>query len=176
MSDQGKQIDMQEVMAVYEKLATPGPMHQAMAGSVGSWKTKVKNYMEPGKPPMESEGSCENRMVLGGRFLRQEFSSETGDAPYSGLGYTGYDNHSGKYTSIWMDTMCTAIMVFEGTGTPDGKTLNMESPEYDDPVRGPMRWRSECRIIDENNEFFEMYSIDSDGQEQKMMEITYVRK
>ena len=72
--------------------------------------------------------------------------------------------------------MITAIMVFQGTGSPDGKTVSMESPEYDDPVRGPMRWRSVSRVIDENNEFFEMYTIGPDGQEQKIMEITYVRK
>ena len=176
MSEEGKQMDMQEVMAVYEKLGTPGPMHQALAGSEGSWKTRVKTFMEPGKPPMESQGSSEHKMVLGGRILRQEFRAEMMGGIYEGLGFTGYDNHTGKFTSIWMDNMSTAIMVFQGTGTPDGKTVTMESPEYDDPVRGPMRWRSVSRVIDENNEFFEMYTTGRDGQEHKMMEITYVRK
>jgi hypothetical protein len=176
VSEEGKQMDMQEVMAIYEKLAAPGPMHQALAGSEGSWKTKVKTYMQPGQPPVESEGSAEHQMALGGRFLRQEFSAEMMGGQYEGLGFTGYDNHTGKFTSIWMDNMSTTIMVFEGTGSPDGKTVTMESPEYDDPVRGPLRWRSVSRVVDENNEFFEMYTIGSDGQEHKMMEIVYERK
>jgi hypothetical protein len=32
--------------------------------------------MQPGKPPMESTGTCEQKMLLGGRFVPQAFSTD----------------------------------------------------------------------------------------------------
>ena len=96
-------------------------------------------------------------------------------SPFSGIGFAGYDNHTKKYVSTWMDSMGTAILFFEGTASADGKTITQEA-RYDDPIRGPMKWRSVTRIVDDNNHMFEMYSTDTSGKEEKMMEITYTRK
>ena len=57
---------------------------------------------------------------------------------------SGYDNHTRKYVSTWMDSMSTGIMVFEGTAGADGKTIT-QTADYDDPVQGPMQWRSVTR-------------------------------
>lgn len=171
---QGK-VDMQEMMEVYRKLGTPGAPHNLLASMAGSWDAKVKSWMEPGKPPMESTGTSEDKMVLGGRFLRQEFTGDMMGTVFTGIGFTGYDNHTGKYESTWMDSMGTAILFFEGTADADGKTITQES-RYDDPFKGPMKWRSVTKILDERTHLFEMYSIDRNGKEEKMMEITYTRK
>jgi hypothetical protein len=74
-----------------------------------------------------------------------------------------------------MDSMNTAIMFFEGTGSSDGKTITQES-RSDDPVKGLRKWRSVTRILDNNTHAFELYSTDKGGKEEKMMEITYTRK
>lgn len=71
--------------------------------------------------------------------------------------------------------MGAGIYFFEGTESADGKTIMQES-RYDDPIRGPMTWRSVTRIMDENTHFFEMYGTDKSGKEEKMMEITCTRK
>jgi hypothetical protein len=74
-----------------------------------------------------------------------------------------------------MDSMGTGIMVFEGTADAAGKTIT-QMARYDDPVRGPMQWRSVTKTVDDNTVLFEMYSTGSSGKEEKMMEITYTRK
>lgn len=64
---------------------------------------------------------------------------------------------------------------FEGTASEDGKTITQEI-SYDDPFKGPMRWPSVKRFVDEDTHLFEMFGIDKTGKEEKMMEITYTRK
>jgi len=174
----GKQkdkMDIQAMMEVYAKLATPGAPHKVLASMEGSWNAKIKTWTEPNKPPMESEGTCEQKMLLGGRFFQQEFTGEMMGSPFTGIGFTGYDNHTKKYVSTWMDSMGTAILVFEGTASADGKTITQEG-HYDDPIKGPTKWRSVTRIVDDNTHMFEMYETDKSGKEEKMMEITYTRK
>ena len=71
--------------------------------------------------------------------------------------------------------MGTALLVFEGTASPDGGTITQES-SYDDPIKGPVKWRSVTKIVDDNTHVFEMYATYKGRKEKKMMEITYTRK
>jgi hypothetical protein len=169
------QMDVQAMMELYRKLATPGPPHKMLAGLAGSWETKSRGWMEADLPPVEGTGTCEQRMLLDGRFLRQEFTGEMMGNPFTGIGVTGYDNNTKKFVSTWMDSMGTAILFFEGTAGPDGKTITQES-HYKDAVRGPMKWRSVTKIVDDDTYLFELYRSDKRGKEEKMLQITYTRK
>lgn len=114
-------------------------------------------------------------MVLDGRFLKQKFSGQMMGDTYDGISYIGYDNHTGKYVTTWMDSMSTSIMLFEGTASEDGNTI-MQTSQYDDPIQGPMKYHAVTKFIDDNTIEFEMNSIDKTGKEEKMMEITYTKK
>ena len=168
-------MDMQAMMEVYKKLATPSAPHKLLASMAGSWNTKTKSWMEPKKPPMESTGTCEQKMLLDGRFLQQECTGDMMGSPFTGIGVTGYDNHTKKYVSTWMDSMGTGIYFFEGTASADGKTITQKG-RYDDPIEGPMKWRAVTKIVDDNTQVFEMYGTGKNGKDTKMMEITYTRK
>jgi hypothetical protein len=89
----------------------------------GTWMAKVKSWMSPGAPPMENDGTSESKMALGGRFLEERVQSSFMGQPFSGIGYTGYDNVKKKYVSTWMDNMGTMIMVMEGTTDPAGNVI-----------------------------------------------------
>lgn len=98
--NQAKQMDPQAMIEMYQKLATPGEPHKQLASLAGSWTTKTKEWMEPGKPPTEAAGSVEMKMLLDGRFLQQDFTGEMMGQPYTGMGITGYDNlHKSMYRS-----------------------------------------------------------------------------
>jgi hypothetical protein len=172
---QDKQMDPQAMMEMYQKLATPGEPHKLFASLAGSWTTKTKSWMEPNKPPMESTGTCEQKMLLDGRFLQQECTGEMMGQPFTGIGMTGYDNHTKKYVSTWMDSMGTGIFFMEGTASADGKTIT-ERGSYNDPIEGPMKLRGVTKIVDNNTETFEMYGTGKRGKEMRMMEIIYTRK
>ena len=172
---QQKQIDHQAMMEVYKKLATPGEPHEQLASLAGSWTTKTKEWMEPNKPPMESTGSCEEKMLLGGRFLQQECTGEMMGQPFTGIGVIGYDNHTKKYVSTWTDSMSTGIFVMEGTGGADGKTVTLKGG-HQDPIEGYMKHRAIWKMVDANTQVFEMYGAGKGKENMKMLEITYTRK
>jgi hypothetical protein len=173
-NQEGKKMDMQAMMEVYKKVGTPGEPHMLLAKLEGSWTTKTKGWVE-GKPAMESVGTCEQKLVLDGHYLQQTYTGDMMGAPFNGINLLGYNNHTKKYESVWLDTMSTAIYFFVGKGSADGKTITQEC-SYDDPARGPAVWRSVTRIMDDNTLEFEMFITPVGGKKEKMMEMTVTRK
>ena len=169
------EMDQAHMMEVYRKLGTPGRPHAMLAEMTGSWHTVTQHFMTPGQPPVESEGACEQTMVLDGRYLQQEFQGDMMGAPFTGIGITGFDNQSQKYVSTWIDSMSTRIFYFDGTADAEGRTITQEC-RTEDPIKGPMTWRSVTRILDRDTHEFEMYGTDKSGKEEKMMAIRYTRK
>lgn len=168
-------MDPQAMMDLYTKLAVPGEPHKLFASLAGSWKTETKEWMEPGKPPVESTGIAEMEMLLGGRFLQQKFSGSMMGKPYSGIGISAYDNILERYVSTWMDTMSTGIFMMEGTASADGRTITLKG-QHAEPGGGYMTHRAIWKIVDNNTQTFVMYGAHHGGEEMKMMEITYTRK
>ncbi len=172
-------MDPQAMMEVWKQLATPGEPHKQFASLAGSWTTKTKEWMEPRKPPTESEGTAELKMLLDGRFLYQEFNGNMMGQPFSGIGIDGYDNMTKKYVTAWMDSMGTGIFLMEGTASPDGKTITLKGG-HPEPGGGHMNHRAIWKMVDANTQTFEMYGSHGHGKghgkEMKMMEITYTRK
>src|SRR5688572_22345497 len=99
----GPSPEMQKMMDEMEKAATPGPEHKWLTEMAGSWSTSSKFWMEPGKPPRESQGSEEIKPILGGRFIEARFTGMMMGKPFEGFGVSGYDNTKKKFVMIWMD-------------------------------------------------------------------------
>jgi hypothetical protein len=168
-------MDSQAMRELYTKLATPGKPHKLFASLAGSWTTKTKERMEPGKPATETSGSAEMKMLLDGRFLQQEYTGQMMGHAFSGIGIDGYDNIRKKYVTAWMDTMGTGFFMMEGTASADGKTITLTG-QHPEPGGGNMTHRAIWKIVDSNNQTFDMYGAHHGGKEMKMMEITYTRK
>lgn len=170
-----KPMDQHEMMELWKQAAMPGEPHKLFAGLAGHWTTQTKEWMEPGKPPTESTGTADLKMLLDGRFLYQEFNGQMMGQPFSGVGIDAYDNMTKKYTTAWMDTMGTGIFLMEGTASADGKTI-MLNGSHPEPGGGQMTHRAVWKIGDRNTQIFEMYGAHGDGEEMKVLEITYTRK
>lgn len=169
-------MDEKAMMEAWAKLATPGDAHKMLASTVGTWDTTIKSWWQPGAPAMESKGTAENRMVLGGRFLEGRFNGTMMNMPFEGLGYTGYDNYKKQYVSTWMDSMGTGIMTSLGKGDASGKVVTFTG-EMDDPMEGKAKpFKNTFTFVDNDHHTFEMWSPGQDGKMAKMMEIHYVRK
>lgn len=170
-----KEMDPQTMMELYQKLATPGEPHKLFASLTGSWTTTTKEWMEPGKPPTESTGTADLKMLLDGRFLYQEFVSQMMGQPFSGIGIDGYDNLRKKYVTTWIDTMGTGFFTMEGTASADGKTITLKG-QHAELGGGQMTHRAVWKIADSNTQTFDMYGTHQGGKEMKMLEIAYSRK
>jgi hypothetical protein len=158
------------------KAATPGDAHKNLAGLVGTWDATVKMYSQPGAPAQISTGTSENKLVLGGRWVQETFTGNFMGMPFSGIGYTGYDNVKKQYVGTWMDSMSTAVMQSAGTADASGKNYEFTS-SMDDPMSGkPMTVKQKMTVTDDNHHMLEMWSPAPDGKMFKMMEINYSRK
>jgi len=162
-------------MEAYMKAATPGAAHQMLASTAGNYDLKIKSWHEPGGPAMEETGTATRTITLGGRVLVEDVTGMMMGSPYTGHGMTGYDNVTGKYWSLWTDTMSTGVMVCEGTC--DAQKACTFTGTWNDPIKmGPIKSRMTSRWTSPTTEVFEMYGPGKDGKEMKMMEITYTKK
>jgi hypothetical protein len=175
MAIKREKIDMQRIMEIYQNVGTPGDPHKLLEKLEGSWTTSSRGWMEPGKPPMESSGTCEQKMLLDGRYLQQVYTGDMMGHPYTGINLLGYNNHTKKYESVWVDTMSTGVFYFVGTASPDGRTITQHC-KFDDPVKGPADWRTVTRMKNDNTIEFEMFLTLRGKKEEKMMEMTIARK
>lgn len=171
----GKKMDEQAMMELWKQMATPGAPHKLLAGLAGSWTTKTKEWMDPTKPATESEGTAEIKPLMDGRFIFQEYHGQMMGQPFAGIGIDGYDNMKKKYVTAWMDSMGTGIFIMEGTAGGDGNTITLKG-SHPEPGGGQMHHRAVWKIVDTNNQVFEMYGTHHGQKESKVLEIIYTRK
>lgn len=164
----------EEMMAAYATAGTPGPNHAWLASLEGSWRVETKAWMGPGDPQL-SKGTAAMKMVLGGRFLEQRYEAIFMDQPFSGIGYSGFDNTQGKFFSTWMDSTSTHLYTEEGALDATGKVLTTTS-QHPDPVTGKMvKGRSTNTFVDPDTYVVEMFEPGPDGKEMRVLQLTYTR-
>jgi hypothetical protein len=173
-----------QMAEMMEKMATPGPNHALLNGMVGEWNADCKFWMDPtpGAQPTTSKGTSVHTWDMGKRFVKQQFNgSFTMDPsappmPFSGLGYTGYDNQKQKFVGTWMDSMSTGIMYSEGTYDAGSKTFTFTSQCTDPMTNQPSTMTQVIKVLDDNTHTFTMSTTGPDGKDMKVGEITYTRK
>ena len=159
-------------MAEMMKNASPGPMHEKLKSMLGTWKAVVKTWAAPGEPTV-TEGTSVNTLILGGRYVSQDFKGSMMGQPFQGMGLTGYDNRKQEFTSFWVDNSSTAMMTYAGKLNDKGDELVFKG-RGEGPHGLPMDYRTVIRIVDENTHVFSMYAP-TNGKEALWMEITYTR-
>jgi hypothetical protein len=141
----------------------------------GKWDLKVKMWMQPGAPPMESPATSEAKVIMDGRYVFDKVEGSFNGMPFEGMGTTAYDNGLKKFVSTWIDNMGTGIMFAEGAYDAEKKAWNYTAKSTDPMTSKSITTRSVERIVDENSWVMEMYGPGPDGKEFQMMEITYTR-
>lgn len=162
----------QAMMEAWQKAAVPGEAHAWLMESAGTWNVEQKMWMRPGAEPQVTEGTAEREAILGGRVLREVFSSTFMGQPYEGRAHSGYDNVTGEYWVTWMDNMSTAV--YSGTGEcKDDRSHCTYDISGTDPMGGTYEMRIEVDFADggETHRFYET----RDGEEFQSMKMVYTR-
>jgi hypothetical protein len=169
--EEGMTPEMQAMMKAWQEAATPGPEHEHLATATGRYRMIVRSFQGPDAEPTVSEGIAVREMILGGRVLVEHAKSEFMGQPFEGIGWTGYDNVTERYWSIWADNMSTGIVLMYGEWNDDGTgTFEGEAP---DPVDGAMKpVRIEMRM-DGKREIYDFFESSASGEALKTMEIVY---
>jgi len=163
------------MMEAWAKYATPGEMHKKMAAMEGTWTAKVSQWMAPGAPAEESTATAEFKMMIGGRYLTQNFSGTMMGQPFNGFGITAYDNAKKKTQTSWVDSMGTGMLVLTGGWDADGSLT--ETGNMDDFMTGkPMQFKGVMHMADNDHMHYEMWMSGPDGKMFKSLEIAYTRQ
>lgn len=170
----GQKPDRAAIEKMMEEFAKPGPQHEEFKELVGQWKAEVKSFWENPKKPEVSTGTSTMKLILGGRYLQQQFRCEMGGQAFEGLGICAYDKAQKKYVSIWIDNMGTGIMHSEGKYDKATGTFT-EIGESSSPM-GKMKLKMVTKPVNKDKFIFTMRMVMPDGTETKGMEITYTRK
>jgi hypothetical protein len=150
--------------------AKPGPEHELLKKLEGTWDATMKPA-DGG----EAKGVMTYKMGLGGLWLLNHFKGDFGGMPFEGRGFDGYDTAKKKFVSVWIDSMITAPLLFEGTFDKDTKTMTMTG-EGPGPEGAMVKMKSVTQWQDDNNITFAMSMQDKDGKSQEMFKIHYKRK
>ena len=175
-------MDDAQMMATMMEMAKPGENHKVLQATIGSWTYKVKWWMKPDAPPMESTGTCSTKSVMDGRYFISEHTGKMSmpgadgkmmDMGFQGVGTEGYDNAKKKFVASWIDNMGTGIISMEGTYDPATKTLTYVGEE--EPMPGmKFKMRQVVKYTDKDHHAIEFYEIHG-GAEVKVMEMAYTR-
>ena len=167
--------DTESLVDTWVRYAMPGDHHKLLSKMAGRWNMAVRYRMNSEMPVVESKGTCERKWILGKRFLLEEFDGGNLALPFQGLAIYGYDSFEQRYTSVWVDTMSTAITTNLGTCRDSCKLIAFVG-RHGDPWTGTKRpSRGVTRFVNDNQHVLELYEPDSDGKEFKILEIVYRR-
>ncbi len=152
----------------------PGPVHKRLGELAGTWDVSTRYTI--GDKQHEGKATCEAKLILGGRFLQQDYSSRFQGQPFHVLQLLGYDNARKKSIEIMLDNLGTGVMHNEGTVSDDGKVIT-NSGESTDPQTGkPYKLRTVTTIIDKDHFTLEWFHTSADGKESPVVSMTHVRK
>ena len=165
-----------QVEALWVRSSAYAPEHEVLEELVGNFTTTAKMFGEEGAPPEVSPGRSVFSALFDGRFIKEEFTSETGGARFEGLGIMGYDTLEDLYTSLWMDSMNTATLILRGKYDAPSKTFTWNGTRYDPFLKQRVHIRAYTKIPNKDEHVYEMQEGEPDGSWKTTLEVTYLRK
>jgi len=164
-----------QMMANWQKAATPGAEHKVLENFAGHWLSHVKLQMDPSQPAQESDGTADGQIVLGGRFAHVIHKGTMMGQPFEGMMLLGYDNIAKKYVSTWVDNMGTAIVHYDGSFDRHTHRLMMGARFVDPMTLKPTRTRSVTTFASATNWTYQEFTIEPDGKERLVLTITFTK-
>jgi hypothetical protein len=141
-----------EIEKMLESLR-PTTEHGELARLEGRWTVEGTFLM--GGPPIKASGSMTNRMILGGRFLVSEGTSNNpsgiGDPTIGLMSIYGFDRRTNDFTIVGYDTLGTYYVTAAGKKIPDGTIVMAgETLEHDGGTAVTRKYDMTLKVIDAN--------------------------
>ncbi|HEY1379137.1 MAG TPA: DUF1579 family protein [Gemmataceae bacterium] len=121
-----------------EPRSGPGAGQAFLAKFVGDWDVAKTFYSRSGEAA-RSKGTCRQTMIHGGRFLQSEFTFGEGKDATTGLGLTGFDPATGRFTTVWTDSRATRMSLRQSRDKFDGEMIVLYAAALDDGTTRPSR-------------------------------------
>ena len=171
-SNAQQKVEKTSNMAEMLKATQPSEYHKRLESLAGSWDVLVRFKYGPGSE-RQGKGSSEAKWILGGRFLQQEYQSESGQVT---LQFIGYDNQKKKFLEMKMDNMDTGVLYTEGSMSEDGKVITNVGIRTDPMTGEAKKLRIVTTLTDKDHYTVEWFQPDSEGKEEKRVTMIHTRK
>ena len=167
----------QAIAKALENAMTPGEGQEKLEPLIGTFDVKVRTWLDPSKPPIESLATAVDTWVLGKRYVQQMLAGYIAGEPWSGISYAGYDNVTKKYVSTYMDTGSTGMEWYTGTLDPDGTHGRMTATIADEVTGKPKTLELRLTIAANGDRVTELWEQDrKTGNLSKVLEFQFTRK
>jgi hypothetical protein len=158
-----------------ESALTPGAGQARLDPMVGTFDVKIRTWLAPDRPPVESTGSCVNVWVLGKRYIQAMLSATVMGEPFNGIGYVAYDNIDKAYQMAWMDDGSTALTLYRGGFEGASKAAILKATTLNPMSGKPTPLELRLSILDNGDHMSELWGQGAGNTMFKMMELRYTR-
>ena len=153
-------------------MSQPTAEHVLLKEHAGNWSVSCKFYMDASQPPMEAEAT-EKIEMIGEFWTVSKYETKFMGAPFVGSATMGYEPHTGKFVSTWIDCMSPVLCTF--SGKLKGDTIHLEGTFFSCMANTVLKHRATEKHISRNERLFEMFCTLPDGNEIKIMSTHYRR-
>jgi len=160
---------------VLESAMTPGEGQKKLEPMIGTFDVKIRTWIDPSKPPVESQAISVSTWVLGKRYIHSALSGFVAGEPFDGIGYVAYDNVAKVYQAAWMDTGSTAMVWYRGGFDASGKSATLKATVSDPITAKPVPVELRLSIADNGDHMSEIWGQGLGSKSFKMMELRYTR-
>ncbi|HUQ72816.1 MAG TPA: DUF1579 domain-containing protein [Planctomycetaceae bacterium] len=152
-----------------QEFPKPGKEHKELSELVGTWDAVMETDGQ------KSKATAVYKSICGGMWVESDFHGSVGNNEFQGRGLDGYDIVRKKYVGVWIDSMSSAPMHFEGNYEPGTKRLVMTGESLG-PDGKTEKFKNTTETKDKDHFTFKMFMIQPDGKEQLAFTIEYTRR
>jgi hypothetical protein len=163
------------VARAMDNAMTPGDYQKRLEPMIGSFDVRVLIWVDPGKPPIESSASAVSVWVLGNRFVQTMLVGGPSADAFNAIGYIGYDNAAKQYQAAWMDDGSTAMTLYTGGFSADGKSATVKASVTNASTGKPTPLELRMSLGANGGHVTQLWGMGFGTKMFKMMELQYTR-
>jgi hypothetical protein len=148
---------------------------EPLADHAGRWRGTSRLHDPETGGPEDSASELAIVPVLGGRFLRVDYTWSHAGEGQEGSILLGYEADQEAVSAHWIDTYHVGDWVMACRGTADGRGGVSVRGSYAEPPGPDWHWRIELSPMSERRLRMVMTNISPDGREEPAVEAIYER-
>lgn len=129
----------------------------------GRWTGTNRLWVHPDEPHDDSEMTVRIEPVLGGRFVRLDYTWGYKGEPQEGALLFGYDAKRDLVTAVWIDTWHMGDKAMSCAGEPGARRIAVKG-SYGDDTGQAWGWWTEVEPSEPDAFFLRMYNVPPGGE------------
>lgn len=104
-------------------LSKPSSAHKVLLKLEGDWSVTWRSSAPTRSAAELSGGFSHIRAVMDGRFIEEQFRGELDGRLFQGRNFIGFNNATGLYEGLWIDSLSTGMTISKGRFDPESGAI-----------------------------------------------------